>query len=124
MARQSRWILKDDNDNTIGRIAAFIDNVRSAANRQPTGGIGFFEVIENREAAFILFDTAREWLTQGHGSYGWPINFGENEITGDFLLKDSCSRDSECHTIKSITEHFLKNMDSGNILNNIHTTGI
>ncbi|MCX6254849.1 MAG: hypothetical protein NTV31_10290, partial [Bacteroidia bacterium] len=51
-----RWILKDDNDNIIGRIAAFIDRVRSDANNQPTGGVGFFEVIEDKEAAFILFE--------------------------------------------------------------------
>ena len=37
-----------------------IDKVRSAVYRQTTGGIGFFEVIENREAAFILFDTGKE----------------------------------------------------------------
>ena len=55
-----RWILKDENGMTIGRIAAFYDRVRSAAYRQPTGGIGFFEVIENKEAAFILFDTGKE----------------------------------------------------------------
>src|SRR5664279_3416305 len=35
-----RWILKDDSEQTIGRIAAFIDNVRSDANNQPSGGIG------------------------------------------------------------------------------------
>ena len=50
-----RWILKDENNITIGRVAAFIDRIRSAANRQPTGGMGFFEVIENREAAFHPF---------------------------------------------------------------------
>jgi hypothetical protein len=83
-----RWILKDDNDHTIGRIAAFIDQVRSAANRQPTGGIGFFEVIENREAAFILFRTALEW----HSSHGMeamdgPINFGENDNNWGLLVE-------------------------------------
>jgi hypothetical protein len=31
-----RWLLKDDNNITIGRIAAFIDNGRSEANSQPT----------------------------------------------------------------------------------------
>ena len=46
-----RWILKDDKGITTGRIAAFIDKVRSAVYRQPTGGIGFFEVIDSREAA-------------------------------------------------------------------------
>ena len=60
-----RWILKDEKGKTIGRVAAFIDQVRSAANNQPTGGIGFFEVTENREAAFTLFNTATylTWYT-------------------------------------------------------------
>jgi len=82
-----RWILKDKNNKTIGRIAAFIDQVRSAANRQRTGGIGFFEVVENREAAFILFDTALKW----HSSHGMeaidgPINFGENDNNWGLLV--------------------------------------
>ncbi len=58
-----RWLLVDDNNNTIGRVAAFIDEIRSKANRQPTGGFGFFEVIDSAEAAFVLFDTARKWLS-------------------------------------------------------------
>ena len=59
-----RWILKDERKKTIGRVASFIDQVRSAANKQPTGGLGYFEVIENREAAFILFDTVKNWLAE------------------------------------------------------------
>jgi GNAT superfamily N-acetyltransferase len=82
-----RWILKDSNENTIGRIAAFIDSVRSAANRQATGGIGFFEVNENREAAFMLFNTAREWLTErGMEAMDGPINFGENDNNWGLLV--------------------------------------
>jgi hypothetical protein len=82
-----RWILKDDNNNTIGRIAAFIDRVRSEANSQPTGGIGFFEVIENREAAFTLFDKAREWMTErGMEAFDGPINFGENDNNWGLLV--------------------------------------
>jgi hypothetical protein len=83
-----RWVLRDETGRTIGRIAAFIDTVRSTANSQPTGGIGFFEVIDNREAAFALFDTAREW----HASHGieamdGPINFGENDNNWGLLVK-------------------------------------
>jgi hypothetical protein len=75
-----RWILKNDDGNTIGRVAAFIDNVRSAANRQTTGGLGFFEVIEDKEAAFFLFDTAKKWHTdRGTEAIDGPINFGEND---------------------------------------------
>jgi GNAT superfamily N-acetyltransferase len=75
-----RWILRNEGGMTTGRIAAFIDNVRSAANNQPTGGIGFFEVIESREAAFLLFDTAKIWLKdRGMEAMDGPINFGEND---------------------------------------------
>jgi hypothetical protein len=82
-----RWILKDDGSHIIGRVAAFIDNVRSSANRQPTGGIGFFEVIENREAAFCLFNIAVEWLSShGMEAMDGPINFGENDNSWGLLV--------------------------------------
>ncbi|TAL68538.1 MAG: GNAT family N-acetyltransferase, partial [Bacteroidetes bacterium] len=82
-----RWILIDDNKSTIGRIAAFIDRVRSAANKQPTGGIGYFEVTENIEAAFILFDKARTWLAEkGMEAMDGPINFGENDNNWGLLV--------------------------------------
>ena len=82
-----RWILKDHNDHTIGRIAAFIDKVRSSANRQPTGGIGYFEVIENEEAAIILFNTALDWhIARGMEAIDGPINFGENDNNWGLLV--------------------------------------
>jgi len=82
-----RWILKDDNGQTTGRIAAFIDRIRSSANRQPTGGIGFFEVIESKEAAFRLFNVAREWhISQGMAAMDGPINFGENDTNWGLLV--------------------------------------
>lgn len=83
-----RWILTDDNGATIGRVAAFIDTIRSKANRQPTGGLGFFEVTESREAAFILFDAARKWLTErGMKAMDGPINFGENDNYWGLLVE-------------------------------------
>jgi hypothetical protein len=82
-----RWILKNDSNETIGRIAAFIDHIRSEANSQPTGGMGYFEVIENREAAFVLFDTARNWLAdRGMEAMDGPINFGENDVNWGLLV--------------------------------------
>ncbi|MCU0458599.1 MAG: GNAT family N-acetyltransferase [Bacteroidales bacterium] len=84
----TRWILSDDHGKTIGRVAAFIDEIRSKANRQPTGGLGFFEVIESREAAFMLFDTARQWLTErGMKAMDGPINFGENDNYWGLLVE-------------------------------------
>jgi hypothetical protein len=83
----TRWILKDDTGKTIGRVAAFIDNERSAKQVQPTGGMGFFEVIENREAAFMLFDTAKEWLKErGMEAMDGPIGFGENDSFWGLLI--------------------------------------
>jgi hypothetical protein len=83
-----RWILKDDGNQTIGRIAAFIDKIRSSANRQPTGGIGFFEVVENKEAAFILFNTALKWhQARGMEAIDGPVNFGENDNNWGLLVE-------------------------------------
>src|SRR5437868_14884605 len=48
----ARWILKDEHENLIGRIAAFVNKkYRNKGDTQPTGGIGFFECIKNQEAA-------------------------------------------------------------------------
>lgn len=83
-----RWILKDDKHKTIGRIAAFIDYVRSKANNQPTGGIGYFEVIDNKDAAFMMFDTAKDWLaSKGMEAMDGPINFGENDNNWGLLVE-------------------------------------
>jgi hypothetical protein len=82
-----RWILKDEMGNTIGRIAAFYDRVRSSVYRQLTGGIGFFEVTENKDAAFALFDTGKKWLaSHGMEAMDGPINFGENDNNWGLLV--------------------------------------
>lgn len=84
----TRWILLDHDGKTIGRVAAFIDMVRSAANSQPTGGMGFFEVIENKEAAFMLFDTAKAWLSAREiEAMDGPVNFGENDNNWGLLVE-------------------------------------
>ena len=83
----SRWILKDEMGNTIGRIAAFYDRVRSSVYRQLTGGIGFFEVTENKDAAFALFDKGKKWLaSHGMEAMDGPINFGENDNNWGLLV--------------------------------------
>ncbi len=75
-----RWILKDEKGTLAGRIAAFIDNNTALKNDQPTGGVGFFECINDKQSAFLLFDTAREWLkTKGMEAMDGPINFGETD---------------------------------------------
>lgn len=74
-----RWILKSDEGKLIGRIAAFIDRRKVDVYKQPTGAAGFFECINNQEAANLLFDIAREWLSsKGMEAMVAPVNFGEN----------------------------------------------
>lgn len=74
-----RWILKSNDEKLIGRIAAFFNLNKAHSNRQPTGGIGFFEIIDDQDAAFFLFDTAIDWLkAKGMEAVDAPINFGEN----------------------------------------------
>jgi hypothetical protein len=75
-----RWILLDDNNKLTGRIAAFIYKKLAFSYEQPTGGIGFFECIYDLPSAYMLFDTAKEWLkTRGMEAMDGPINFGETD---------------------------------------------
>ncbi|GAB2992114.1 hypothetical protein GCM10027284_06100 [Cyclobacterium sediminis] len=73
-----RWLLLDDQGNTIGRNAAFINP--KWKEKIPTGGMGFFECINDQKAAFMLFDAAKDWLeAQGMEAMDGPVNFGERD---------------------------------------------
>jgi hypothetical protein len=76
-----RWILKDDNEKLIGRIAVFINKkYKNKGDDVPVGGIGFFECINNQDAADLLLDNAKHWLIQhGMEAMDGPINFGERD---------------------------------------------
>ena len=75
-----RWILIDDKQQIVGRVAAFVDFKSSSKNDQPTGGMGFFDCINNKEAAFLLFDQCRDWLkSKNMEAMDGPINFGERD---------------------------------------------
>lgn len=83
-----RWLLKDEKGNILGRIAAFIDRKKVDHFEHPTGGAGFFECIDDQEAANLLFDTARNWLRErGMQAMQAPINFGENYIHWGLLVE-------------------------------------
>ena len=78
----TRWLLRDENeDRFIGRVAAFVNKkYKNKGDTQKTGGIGFFECINNQEAADMLFDVAKAWLMQrGMEAMDGPINFGERD---------------------------------------------
>lgn len=76
-----RWILQNDSGETIGRVAAFIDTKTvNKGNDQPTGGMGFFDCINDQQAAFTLFDLCKNWLKEkGMEAMDGPINFGPRD---------------------------------------------
>jgi hypothetical protein len=85
----TRWLLVDDTGNTIGRVAAFVNQKTvHKGNDQPTGGMGFFECINNREAAFMLLDQCKAWLQEkGMEAMDGPINFGPRDRWWGLLIE-------------------------------------
>jgi hypothetical protein len=79
--KAARWILKNGNDELLGRVAAFTNKkYKNKGDDVPVGGIGFFDCINNQEAADMLFDVAKHWLLQnGMEAMDGPINFGERD---------------------------------------------
>jgi len=82
-----RFLLFSEEGNPIGRVAAYINEKKAYGFDQPTGGLGFFECINDQEAAFKLFDSAKEWLGErGMEAMDGPINFGENDTFWGLLV--------------------------------------
>jgi len=76
-----RWILRKENGNLAGRVAAFTNKkYKNKGDDVPVGGLGFFECIQDQQAANLLFDAAKKWLLeQGMQAMDGPINFGERD---------------------------------------------
>ena len=84
-----RWLLKADDGKLIGRIAAFTNNKYiNKGTEYKTGGAGFFECINNQQAANLLFDTAKSWLqNKGMEAMDGPINFGDRDKWWGLLVE-------------------------------------
>ena len=130
----ARWILKDEDGRLLGRIAAFTNKrYKTKGDEFPVGGIGFFDCINNQDAADMLFDVAKHWLMQrGMAAMDGPINFGERDtwwglVTEGFheplyrmnfnapyyqnFLKTMASK---CFLNRSVLEWILKNRSAKN----------
>ncbi|HEV7351176.1 hypothetical protein [Telluribacter sp.] len=83
-----RWLALDGTGQTIGRIAAFYNQkLAEKGNDQPTGGMGFFECVNNQDVAFLLFNTCRDWLeARGMEAMDGPINFGDRDRHWGLLI--------------------------------------
>ena len=79
--KAQRWLLQNDKGEPAGRIAAFVNSkYKNKGDDIPVGGCGFFECINQQEAANLLLDTAKEWLRKnGMEAMDGPVNFGERD---------------------------------------------
>ncbi|WP_251620681.1 hypothetical protein [Odoribacter lunatus] len=73
-----RWMLKNEAGEYVGRVAAFVNGKTCGLDKYKVGQMGFFECVDDREAAFMLFDCCRKWLeARGMEAMEGPVNFGE-----------------------------------------------
>jgi hypothetical protein len=84
----TRFLLKNNQGKLLGRVAAFIDEKTARIQVQPTGGMGFFECINDQQAADMLFNAARSWLSDRKmEAMDGPVNFGETDKYWGLLVE-------------------------------------
>ena len=82
-----RWIALNNKGEAVGRIAAFY-NCEQAKISDNMGCCGFFESIDNQDVANLLFDAAREWLSErGLEGMDGPVNFGSRDSWWGLLVE-------------------------------------
>lgn len=83
------YVLVNEQQQAVGRIAAFVDPAQNKKEDQPKlGGLGFFECIPRQDYAFALFDQATSFLRDQHIQIvEGPINFGERDRYWGLLVK-------------------------------------
>lgn len=81
-----RFLFKNKDNQTIGKIAVFVN--KTYKQDQPTGGIGFFDCINDQESANFIFDYCKSWLVEkGVEAMDGPINFGERDKFWGLLIE-------------------------------------
>ena len=82
-----RWLLQDSQGTLIGRTGAFINRKTVKDGDVPAGGMGFFECIDDQQAANAIFDNCRDWNAErGMEAMDGPINFGERQAFWGLLV--------------------------------------
>lgn len=81
-----RFVFKNEDNTTVGKIAVFIN--KRYKQVQPTGGLGFFDCINDKATAGFIFDFAKNWLEErGMEAMDGPINFGERDKFWGLLIE-------------------------------------
>ena len=82
----SRYLFQDQNGKTVGKVAVFIN--KKYKQKQPTGGIGFFDCINDQETANSILDFCKNWHQEkGMEAMDGPINFGERDKFWGLLIE-------------------------------------
>lgn len=90
IADVARYIARRD-DRMVGTIAAFIDHRFNEYFKQRVGFFGFFEVLDDYEAAEALLSTARDWVrARGTTELRGPINFHRDRERGILVSGADC----------------------------------
>jgi len=84
-----RWLLKNDQGQYIGRVAAFTNSKYiNKGTDYPVGGVGYFDCINNQAAANQLLDTAKAWLiAEGMEAMDGNINFGDRDKNWGLMVE-------------------------------------
>jgi GNAT superfamily N-acetyltransferase len=80
---QSQTFLAHREGEAVGRIAAILNQVHIQHHGERRGFFGFFECVDDEEAARALLDAARQWLAERDvRSMRGPMNPGINYVVG------------------------------------------
>ena len=84
---EAKYWIAFSGDECIGRIAAIINHQHNEYYDEATGFFGFFECINDENAAAMLLGTAHEWLLQNRmKEVRGPVNLSLNNECG-FLVE-------------------------------------
>lgn len=80
---KAEYFLARRNGKVVGTIAAFTNDLYNQFQETNVGFFGFFEVLEDPEAAEALLSTAVDWVrAAGHESIIGPAQFSTNDEVG------------------------------------------
>lgn len=81
-----RYLFIDRNGKTVGKVAVFVNH--KYLQKQPTGGIGFFDCINDQKTADFIFDHCKKWLQErSMKAMDGSINFGERDKFWGVLIE-------------------------------------
>jgi hypothetical protein len=85
-ARHELFLVRDNN-KTVGRIVAIVDDNHNNFHQDKIGFFGFYESINNFEVAKLLYDNTKKWLQDNRkDTMRGPLNPSQNDEIG-FLLE-------------------------------------